>query len=443
MNDDKNEGKKQDEKIDEQHESINNNDVVSKKESKNKQKIYLDIDKSKIIANVITGSLITIISGIVLISMIVIVRPFDGIATSSKDKNFNAQVKRISDALESVSSTYIDSTDLEKLANGAIEGITNTTGDPYTRYISQDEYTDMLKEGTDTYGGIGVHVTYDETSNGIIVLGLVPDSPASQNDIQPGDIITKVGSDIVTKDNYQKCVDDMKGDENTQVTISIKRGDQTFDKTLTRKKLVASNVESKVLENNIGYIRILAFENNIADQFKEQYDKLRAQNISGLILDLRDNPGGLVDQTVDIANMLLPKGEIVKLVDKAGQVKMYNSDGKNEINIPLVVLVNSRSASASEILSSAIKDTKKGVLVGTKTYGKGIVQTVQSLDGDGALAVTTAKYYTLSGIEIQKNGIEPNYTVELPDDVKNNLYVTSDKDTQLKKAIEIVKAGGK
>lgn len=402
----------------------------------------INLDKSRIIANVITGSLIAIITGIVLISIIVIINPFD--QTSKVDlknsKEFNTQVQRISDALKDVSSSYIDNVNLEKLANGAIEGIAETTGDPYTRYIDADEYKEMKNEGNEQYGGIGVHVTFDENTNGILVLSVMPNSPAYEGGVLSGDIITKVGDTIVTKDNYQDCVNAMKGDEGTQVTIVIKREGQSEDitKSLTRKKIVANNVESKIIDNNIGYIRILEFENNVAAQFKEQYNDLKAKNITGLVIDLRDNPGGLVSETVDIANSMLPKGEIVKLVDKNGKEKVYSSDGKNEINIPLVVLVNDRSASASEILSSAIKDSKKGVLVGNKTYGKGIVQTVMPLDSDGALSVTTAKYYTASGVEIHKKGIEPNYTIDLPDDVKNSLYVPYDKDTQLKKAIELI-----
>ena len=402
----------------------------------------INLDKSRIIANVITGSLIAIITGIVLISIIVIINPFD---QSSKvdlknSKEFNTQVQRISDALKDVSSSYIDNVNLEKLANGAIEGIAETTGDPYTRYIDADEYKEMKNEGNEQYGGIGVHVTFDENTNGILVLSVMPNSPAYEGGVLSGDIITKVGDTIVTKDNYQDCVNAMKGDEGTQVTIVIKREGQSEDitKSLTRKKIVANNVESKIIDNNIGYIRILEFENNVAEQFKEQYNDLKAKNITGLVIDLRDNPGGLVSETVDIANSMLPKGEIVKLVDKNGKEKVYSSDGKNEINIPLVVLVNDRSASASEILSSAIKDSKKGVLVGNKTYGKGIVQTVMPLDSDGALSVTTAKYYTASGVEIHKKGIEPNYTIDLPDDVKNSLYVPYDKDTQLKKGIELI-----
>ena len=192
------------------------------------------------------------------------------------------------------------------------------------------------------------------------------------------------------------------------------------------------------MDGNIGYIKILSFDNNIYKQFKSEYDKLMSQNISGLIIDVRDNPGGLVDETIDILDLLLPKGDVLKLVYKDGSQKVYKCEDDEQINIPLAVLTNSRSASASEILSSAIKDSGKGVLIGEKTYGKGIVQEVERLESGGAMSITVAKYYTMSGIEIHKNGITPDIEVELPEDVKNLSVIEKDKDTQLQKAIEYI-----
>lgn len=405
-----------------------------------KQKIQ--IDKGRLLTDVITGTIITIISMGVLVAFLIIANPFEKKDVSELDpKSYDTQVKRISEALKKISETYIDTVDIEKLADGAIEGIAKATGDPYTRYMSETEYNDMLTSGTQEYGGVGVHITYDKNSGGIIILGIMPNSPALDAGLQPGDIITKVDDEVVNIDTYSECVDKIKGAEGTTVKLTVFRSNNTFEKTLTRKKIVSNNVESKVLDNNIGYIKILAFENDVARQFSEQYAVLKSKNITGLVIDLRDNPGGLVSETIKIANLLLPKGQVIKLVYKDGSEKVYNSDGKNEIQIPLTVLVNERSASASEILSGAIKDSTKGVLIGTKTYGKGIVQTVDELSTkDGALSITTAKYYTASGIEIHKNGIEPNYTVELPDDVKNSLYIPYEKDTQLQKAIEVIKS---
>ncbi|MCX8073957.1 MAG: S41 family peptidase [Clostridia bacterium] len=395
-------------------------------------------DKNKFIYNILTGTIVTVVSGVILISILIVADPFNRKILTNDNKEFNEQINRISDAFKRVRDNYIGDIDMEKLANGAISGLTAATGDPYTRYVSEEEYNDMKISGTEEYGGIGVHIVYDKATDGILILSVMPGSPALENGLNPGDIIIAVNDKKVTSETYQECVDNMKGEIDTQVKISYMRDNTIFEKTITRKNIKVNNIESKVLDNNIGYIKILSFDNNIADQFKNEYDNLRSKNIKGLVIDLRNNPGGLVDETVKIAKMILPKGEIVRLVYKDGTKKVYECDGKNEIKIQLTVLVNERSASASEILSGAIKDSKKGTLIGTKTYGKGIVQNISELDGDGALSITSAKYYTASGIEIHKNGIEPNIVVELPDDVKNNLYIPYDKDIQLKKAVEVI-----
>ncbi len=403
------------------------------------EKKKIVIDKSKLLTNVISGSIVTCITAVVVVLLIYVFKDDISLKKSENidESSIDAQMERIKEAFEMLSDEYIDGVDISTIADGAISGMASATGDPYTRFVSEDEYQEMLVSGTEEYGGIGVHITYDEDSDGIIVLAVMPGSPAEDSDIKPGDIIIKVDDLDVTYDTYQKAVDDIKGEQGTTVNIKLLRDKEVIEKTVERAKIQVNNVSSEVIDN-IGYIKILSFDNDIANQFKEQYDALRNQNIKGLVIDLRNNPGGLVSETVKIANMLLPKGEIVKLVYNDGREKLYNSDGKSTIDIPLVVLVNGRSASASEILSSAIKDTNTGTLVGTKTYGKGIVQTIEDLTGNGALSITTAKYYTISGVEIHKNGIEPNEVVELPDDVSNDTVVDRDKDTQLQRALEII-----
>lgn len=407
------------------------------------EKKKITIDKGRILTDVISGSIITIISCAVIVMLIFIYKPDilnNGVSIYEDKENEDYQLSRIKEAFEKLVDEHIDIKSISDIADGAIEGMTVATGDVYTTYMSQESYEDMLVSGTKQYSGIGVHMSYDKDSDAIIIFGVMPNSPAQEAGILAGDIITEVDGVKLKSETYQKCADAIKGEEGTQVKLVIKRQDNTFEKMVTRKKIQENNIEAKVLDNNIGYIKIMAFENDIYNQFKEQYDKLRAKNITGLVIDLRNNPGGFIADTIKIANEILPKGEIVKLVDKDGGERLYNSDGKHTIDIPLVVLVNERSASAAEILSSAIKDTKVGVLVGNKTYGKGVVQTIEKLKGGDAVAITTAKYYTISGIVIHGNGIEPNVTVDLPEDSRNNMYVQFDKDTQLQKAIEIINA---
>lgn len=407
------------------------------------EKRKVELDKDRIIANAISITIAVVIVGIIGLCMYTILAPrLKGenhpVTSQANSLEMQKGLSRIEEAISKVQEEYIDDVDLESIVEGAISGIAASTGDPYTRYMDQEEYQSLLTSGNEEYSGIGVHITYDKETGGIVVLGVMPDSPAAKVDIQSSDVILQLDDKIVTSDNYKECVDALKGEEGQPVTLKIKRGETLLEKSVTREKVKTNNTESTILDGNIGYIRIWAFENDIYHQFKKEYDALMAKNIKGLVVDVRNNPGGLVDETIKIADVMMPQCDALKLVYKDGHEKVYKTDNKEEIKIPLVVLVNSRSASASEILAGAIKDSNKGVVIGTKTYGKGIVQSVEKLSGEGALSITVAKYYTPSGVEIHKNGIEPNITVELPEDVKNNTTVERSKDTQLQKAIEYI-----
>lgn len=401
------------------------------------------IDKWKIVSNALTASITILLVGIVAVSLYIVISPKitekSSKAAVENSKETQQYMDRIKEAMVKIQTEYVDDVDMEKVVAGAIDGMAEATGDPYTRYVSKEEYDKMLVEGKEEYDGIGVHITYDVKRNGILILGLMPNSPALEAGLKNNDVILQVDDMVVTIDNYKEAVEKLKGVAGTKVTLKVKRGEEIITKEAMRKKIVTNNTESEVLENNIGYIKIWSFENGICDQFKAEYEALKAKNVSGLVIDLRNNPGGLVNETIDILSLLLPKGEVLKLVKKDGSTKVYNSEGTSVINIPLVVLVNSSSASASEILASAVKDSQKGILIGNKTYGKGLVQTIERLSFGDAISITTSKYYTASGIEIHKNGIEPNIKVDLPEDVKNETVIPKDKDTQLQKALEYIK----
>lgn len=396
----------------------------------------------KIISEAITGSIIVIICAIVLGAIFIVVSPNiqykTKISKTEKNQVDNA-LSKIEEALVRVYDEYIDEVSFDTLVEGAISGIASSTGDPYTRYMSQEEFDELLVEGDQEYVGIGTHLIYDTDKQGILILGIMPDSPALEAGLKAGDVIYYVEGNRVTLENYKEQVDVIKGEENTSVKLIIARGDELKEFNVTRKKIKENNISYNVLDDNIGYIRIWGFENKTYEQFKDAYDKLRAQNISGLIIDLRNNPGGFVDQALYIANLLVPESNALKLVSRKGVEKVYKTTSNNQIDIPLAVVVNQNSASSSEILSSIIKDSKKGVIVGAKTYGKGIVQTTKKLSFGGALSITTAKYYTESGVEIHKNGIEPNIKVELDEKDKNEFSLPYEKDLQLQKAVEYVK----
>jgi peptidase, S41 family len=395
-------------------------------------------ERKRFINKAVIISIIVVFSAIVIGAMTLVAMSLIKNTKTSNGEDISKYMTRIEDAIKMVKSKYIDDIDTEKLVDGAVAGIAEATGDPYTRYMDEEEYSQMLNSGTETYGGLGIHITYDTKSEGIIILGIMPDAPALDADLKIGDVILSVDGTVVSQKSFYECVDKLKGEAGSEVKLIIKRDNDTLEKTVKREEIIPNNVESDIMDGNIGYIRIWSFDNNVYKQFKTEYEKLKSKNITGLVIDVRNNSGGLVSDTVSILKEMLPKCDIVKLVYKDESERVYKCDGKNQINIPVAVLVNSGSASASEILASAIKDSNTGVLIGTKTYGKGIVQEVQQLDGKGALSITVAKYYTASGVEIHKNGIEPNITVELPEEYKKSSSVPRDKDTQLIKAIEYI-----
>ena len=395
-------------------------------------------ERKRFINKAVIISIIVIFSAIVIGAMTLVAVSLIKNTKTSNGEDISKYMTSIEDAIKMVKSKYIDDIDTEKLVDGAVAGIAEATGDPYTRYMDEEEYSQMLNSGTETYGGLGIHITYDTKSEGIIILGIMPDAPALDADLKIGDVILSVDGTVVSQKSFYECVDKLKGEAGSEVKLIIKRDNDTLEKTVKREEIIPNNVESDIMDGNIGYIRIWSFDNNVYKQFKTEYEKLKSKNITGLVIDVRNNPGGLVSDTVSILKEMLPKCDIVKLVYKDESERVYKCDGKNQINIPVAVLVNSGSASASEILASAIKDSNTGVLIGTKTYGKGIVQEVQQLDGKGALSITVAKYYTASGVEIHKNGIEPNITVELPEEYQKSSSVPRDKDTQLIKAIEYI-----
>ena len=408
------------------------------------------LNMKKILSEAITIALIIIICTIVIGAIFIIVSPnieFKQGSSINKNKGSESEIsiymEKIKEALVEVYSEYIDEIDYNTLAEGAISGIAQSTGDPYTRFISDEEFNKMLVEGKEEYVGIGIHLTYDIKNDAILILGLMPDSPAMEVGLKAGDIIYYVDDMRATSKNFYKAIDVIKGEEGTKVKLIVKRGEEALNFEIERKKIKENNISSELLEDNIGYIKIWGFENETYKQFKEQYNELAAKNIKGLVIDLRNNPGGFVDQALLIANLFVPEAEALKLVSRYGVEKVYKTTSTTEINIPLAVLVNGNSASSAEILSGILKDSNKGVIVGTKTYGKGIVQKTQKLSYGGALSITTAKYYTKSGVEIHKNGIEPSILVEQAEEYKNEVVVPHDKDTQLLKAIEYIKQNQK
>ena len=335
---------------------------------------------------------------------------------------------------------YYKELDEEKLVEGAIKGMFESIGDPYTQYMDDKEFGDLMTRTQGTYGGIGVIVTPGDDGY-VTVVSPIEDTPGEKAGLIPGDRIVAVNGEAISGDKLDYAVELMKGKSGTEVKLTILRDgkDKTFDVNIKREEIRLKTVRSEVIENDIGYIRITMFDEQTAQDFKTHLDGLKKKNIKGIVLDLRNNPGGLLDQCVEIADIILGEQVIVYTEDRNGSRKVEKSD-KKQLELPLTVLVNKGSASASEILSGAIKDGNKGKIIGTTTFGKGLVQQVKPLSDGTGFKFTISEYFTPNGTNIHGTGIEPDIVVELPGEDETETTVEVQEDTQLKKAIEVLKS---
>ena len=396
----------------------------------------LDLDYKKIWSEVITASLVIIISAIAIISFIIISDQDVDIYNNSATLNANSGSDKIKEILSLIESKYIGEVNMDELVDAAINGIFETIDDPYTRYLTEEEYNEEVNSGEEKYTGIGIHISWSVKKDALVIIGVMPNTPAKEAGLKSGDIIKTVNNNEVNKDNYNARIDEIKGVADTTVDLAIERDGKLINFTVKRANIVASNIESNILENNIGYIKILQFSNGIYNEFKTEYDKLiDTDKVDSLIIDLRNNPGGLVNEVLNIANMLVGDGIMLKVEYGDGTTKVYNSNS-SKCNIPLVVLVNENSASASEILAGCVTDLNAGTVIGITTFGKGIMQSVMPLEDGGGVSITVAKFYTASMSEIHGKGIVPDIEIELPEGVVPDLVLDEKVDTQLKKAIE-------
>lgn len=332
---------------------------------------------------------------------------------------------------------YDGKIDDNALVEGAIKGMTSALQDPYTVFMNKKEFDSFNTQTEGTYTGLGLQVGVKD--NKIVVIAPFEDSPAKKAGILAGDVIDKVNGVDVTGQDLEKAVGMMKGDKGTSVSLTLTReGKGDFDVKVNREQIEMVTVTGEMLQNNIGYIRISMFDENTAKNFNKKLKELQGKGMKGLVLDLRGNPGGLLNECVDVVSNFIPKGKtIVSTIDKYKNEKKYDSKGGAAINLPLVVLTDEGTASASEIVSGAVRDYKLGTLIGKKTFGKGVVQTILDTGNGTALKVTISKYYTPNGENIHGTGIKPDIEVELPKSVAEK-YDRS-LDPQFNKAIEVIK----
>lgn len=332
---------------------------------------------------------------------------------------------------------YYKDVDEKALEDGVYSGMLDSLGDPYSVYYNEEELKEVLDSGEGVYYGIGAYVSIDKDTNAPIIAGVMSGTPAEEAGLAQDDIIAKVDGVDTLSLTSSEVVKLIKGPEHTTVVITVVREGESdyLDIEVERRKIESPTVKYEMKNDDIGYIQITEFDDVTTDQFTEAMAVLKGQGMKGLIIDLRSNGGGNLSTCIAIASQLLPEGLIVYTEDKNGNREEYNCDGKREIDIPLVVLVNGFSASASEILTGAIKDYKKGTIMGTTTYGKGIVQSIIPLRDNTAVKITTSSYYTPSGNNIHGVGIDPDIKVEYDSEA----FKENGTDNQIDAAIEHIK----
>ena len=351
---------------------------------------------------------------------------------SDESEGIGSKVAGKLNALNSVLSNkfYFDQADEEKSADSIYKAYLSSYDDKYTVYYTADEYKKLMESTSGKFYGVGALCSINE-SGGVMVLDAFEDGPAYKAGVRDGDVVIKVDDTDITGMDLSSAVALIKGDKGTQVNLTIVRDDKTYVFSIIRDEIITKTVDYKMMENSIGYIQISQFDEVTTEQFKEALTDLNNQGLKGLIVDIRSNPGGLLNVVVDVVDEIIPKGLIVYTDDVNGNRKEYNGSSDNEITVPMAVLVDGNSASAAEIFAGAVQDYGKGKIIGTQTFGKGIVQTIQPLTDGSAIKYTIAQYYTPKGQVIQENGVTPNMVVELPKDATEDL--------QLDAALEYVK----
>ena len=365
---------------------------------------------------------------IVLVSILFALALLVGGTLASNYKDLGNLVKVIT----LIKGQYLFEVTPEKLVDGAIKGVVESLDDPYSVYLDAKTYSALQDQIRGSFGGIGVLVGVKD--HYLTVVKPFPDTPAAKEGIKAGDVITKIGNQDARDMDTETAVNLMRGPVGTSIDLTLIREGvkDPFPVNITREEISVPTVEGKMLpsENNVGYLVISQFSENTGDEVVKTIEELRKEGMAGLILDLRDNPGGELNSAIKIADQFLGKGPIVHIDYRIGRDHTFDAE-PDKLDMPLVVLVNNGSASASEILAGAIKDAKVGTLIGTKTFGKGVVQTVFPMDNGAGLKLTTARYLTPDKNDIHKKGIAPDQVIEQEPDAK--------EDVQLETAIQIIR----
>lgn len=398
----------------------------------NKKKYILSIIAAVVITAVVSSSLTSFVKDNILIYF------------PSESDGVENKLKAVSTILEQ---EYLYDFDKNQLGEQAIKAYVEGLEEPYTHYYTKEEFSSYMQNIQDGYVGIGVVVGVDE-NNQIVVIAPSENSPAYNAGIQPGDVITHIDDVKYSGDMINEAVSSIKsGKEGTAVKITVLRNNETIDFEITREDISSESVKGEMIDNEIGYLRITDFnmessngQHSTSSEFLDEFTALQNNGMKKLIIDLRDNPGGILDEACNIADMFIPEGTITYTETKDGERNYIYSDSEFT-DIPIVILINGNSASASEVFTGALKDYGKATVVGTTSYGKGIVQNVYPFYDGSGISLTSSKYYTPNGICIHEIGIEPDVVVEMPKEYEN-MYasmIEHEEDVQLQKAVEILK----
>ena len=348
---------------------------------------------------------------------------------------------KLSDMAYIIDAYYYDDVTEDQIAEGLYRGLLSSLNDPYSQYYDADEYQSMREETSGSYYGIGAVLQQDRETKQVTILHVYEGAPSQEAGLKDGDVILSIDGTAADGKELSELVKEIKGEEGTSVHIVVQREGVTekleFD--VERRKVEVPTVEYQMLPENVGFLQISEFSEMTPAQFKGAVESLKAQGMTSLIVDVRDNPGGVLDSVADVLDQVLPEGLVVYTEDKYGEREEYTSSGETYLDLPLAVLVNENSASASEIFAGAIKDYAYGTLIGTKTFGKGIVQSIIGLGDGSAVKVTIAKYFTPKGNYIHGVGILPDieleYAYQNPEDTEYNPM----HDNQVQKALEVLK----
>ena len=335
---------------------------------------------------------------------------------------------------------YLDEKDEDSLREGLYAGLMSGLNDPYSTYYTAEQYKELNTSNEGSYVGIGAVLQKDK-DGGAKIVQLYEGGSGEQAGLKKGDVLKAIDGEDVTEKETADIAAMIKESDKDSVTLTVQRAEQkeTLDIKVEIRDVEIQTVSHEVLDDETGYIRISEFSEVTSNQYKKAFEDLQDKGIKKLVVDLRNNPGGLLNAVCDVLRQILPEGLIVYTEDKNGKKEEEKCDGKNELNMPLAVLVNGSSASASEIFAGAVKDYGIGTIVGTTTYGKGVVQTIQPLGDGSAVKITIAKYFTPKGNDINKKGITPDVEAELAEDSTDWTELTHEEDTQLQAALKEIR----